>query len=680
MLSQFLVALAVALFLYSILFTYYGLPVYVFIACLFVMLILLMVFDRRARISNEEVSRFLNICSPSLQESAGLLLKPKASLNFLEQFQFKKIEAEIENIKAPDPFRKRLIISAIILLISSTISILLLTTSVASGLSSTKPEVSRIKTVSDKPETLLPAIKNATITVVPPSYTGRASRRQNKFNLVAEEGGTVVWQINTNTRAKKVTLIFNDGGRLSLSNDVDQINWRNQKQINRPGFYQVKIDDTLSELYKIETIRDQPPIIAIQTPQPNTNISYESPEVVTLKGRMSDDYGIKASYISATVSSGQGEGVKFKEQQLAVTGFRSGQKQVNVQQSINWKLLGMRPGDELYFYISAMDNRNQETRSQVYIITLEDTAIQTSMNGMVTPMDIQQELFRSQRQIIIETEQLLKNKSRITTEEFTKKSNNLGIDQKLLRMRYGKFLGEETDVEIGGEHEDEEQGHVEDPQDIIDQYSHKHDNAEDASFFDAATKKQLKATLAEMWNAEIKLRTILPREALPFEYKALALLKDLQQKSRVYVAKTSIKTTPLKLDKRLTGDLSKIAQPVMQVSIQKPETPTGTLRSALAILEELKSEGRVNVTSKEILQKAFYQLSLRAADMPSVYIPSLSALKKILADNYRVKDIAKAQEGLQKMTAIADKLPYPGHRSTTGLTKQYLNNVKVNRP
>ena len=97
------------------------------------------------------------------------------------------------------------------------------------------------------------------------------------------------------------------------------------------------------------------------------------------------------------------------------------------------------------------------------------------------------------------------------------------------------------------------------PQFILDQFSHKHDIAEDATFFDPETKKQLKATLAEMWKSEGKLRLYKPAEALPFAYNALRLLKDLQQKSRVYVAKTSSKTTPLQpKEKRLTGELDKI--------------------------------------------------------------------------------------------------------------------------
>ena len=678
MLSQFFIAFGAGLILSSLLYKFYDLSLYLFVPGLFVFFILLRLFDRRTKITDEDVSRYLNVSSPSLEESTGLLLKPQSSLNSLEKFQLKKIEGEIQKIETPDPFRKRLSLSVLLLLIASTISIAMIKIPFG-GRSLNIATDKALRTKVDIPETVLPEIKSSNIIIVPPSYTGKPSKRQSTFNLIAEEGAKVVWQIETSIPAKEVKLIFNDGSSELLSKSSGEISRHSQRQINKPGFYQVRIDDQLSELYKIEIIKDQHPTIAIQAPRPNTYLNYGVAQTVLLRGNMADDYGIKSAHISATISSGQGEGVKFKEQKLVVAGFREGQRQSHLQQSIDCKALNMRPGDELYFYISATDSRNHETRSQVYIITLQDTANLTSMNGLVSPLDIQPELFRSQRQIIIETEQLLKAKSKISAEEFTKKSNALGIDQKLLRMRYGKFLGEETDVDIGSEHPEGEEGHDDEPQDIIDQYSHKHDNAEDAGFFDSATKKQLKATLAEMWKAEMKLRTILPKDALPFEYKALALLKDLQQKSRVYVAKTGTKTTPLKPEKRLTGDLSKISQPVTQENIQKPETATIALRKALSILETLKADGRMDVISKEILQKAFYQLSVKAAELPAVYIPSLSALKKIIGENYRLKDIENAQQGIQKMVAAPDKFPFSGNTSAMGLSKQYFNNLKRNR-
>src|ERR1700759_5522833 len=81
----------------------------------------------------------------------------------------------------------------------------------------------------------------------------------------------------------------------------------------------------------------------------------------------------------------------------------------------------------------------------MYILSLADTAQLMSLEGITLPTNIKPEFFRSERQIIIETEQLLKEKDTIAVQAFKDKSNDLGIDQKLLRLRYGKFLGEEAE-------------------------------------------------------------------------------------------------------------------------------------------------------------------------------------------------------------------------------------------
>ena len=39
---------------------------------------------------------------------------------------------------------------------------------------------------------------------------------------------------------------------------------------------------------------------------------------------------------------------------------------------------------------------------------------------------------------------------------FTERANNLGFDQKMLRLRYGKFLGEEAEEEATAEESEEE--------------------------------------------------------------------------------------------------------------------------------------------------------------------------------------------------------------------------------
>ena len=534
----------------------------------------------------------------------------------------------------------------------------------------------------NKPEIKLPQVEAVKIKITPPAYTGKSPGNQDRFNIAAEQGADVNWNIITTGKVNEVALIFNDKSVFHLQNiNNEQTKWSGEKMIESSGFYQVKIDGNLSELYKIEMIKDQPPVITIQSPKPNTVIEYGQPKKITINVSLSDDYGIDSASISATTASGNGEAVKFKEQPLPFLNFRNGNKKYQLQKQVDLAALGMQPGDELYFYVKAKDTYHQEKRSGVYIVRMEDTAQLMSMDGLVNGVDLKPEFFRSERQIIIETEQLIKDRDTISIENFNKKSSDLGIDQKLLRLRYGKFLGEENETEIGEDHD--RQNAQSDPADfsnadkILDQYSHKHDNAEDATFFDAKTKKQLLATLTEMWNAELQLRVYKPKEALPFEYKALRLLKDLQQQTRAYVAKAGFKTTPLSPETRLTGDLTKIAQPVTQQNFQQKKDQVTTLRKALGVLEQVRNKEALQKPDIEILQQASMQLSTKAASEPSGYLASLEALKRILSNNFKANDINLSGSAFQKMIKTVSNIP---QKSATApdmkLSLRYFRNLK----
>ena len=654
---------------------WWGLPLFIFIS------VIVFLINRSWKISALEISRFLDVSFPELEESAGLVLKPRQSMNFLEQLQLHKTEQRLESIDAPNPLKRKSLAVLLFFLLALVAGLLLLKIPFRFSGST---HLAGQKTVNSIPEKILPGIKSVNLVITPPAYTGKALRKQDRFNLQVEENGQVKWEIQTNIPTKEVQLHFNDSSVLKLQSvNKEKTRWAVQKLITKSGFYQVSINGQLSELYKIEMIKDKVPAIVVQSPKSGSIIENGQPQQVPVIVTLADDYGISATHIAATVASGSGEAVKFKAQQLPFTNFLKGRLQYQLQQRLDLKALGMQPGDELYLYISATDNHGQESRSDIFIVTIQDTAILMDIDGLVNGLNIKPEFFRSQRQIIMETEQLIKDRDTMTVQQFNNKSNELGIDQKLLRLRYGKFLGEESKTEIGGDHDNDEGVHNEandfgNAEKILDQFAHKHDIAEDATFFDAETKKQLKATLAEMWKAEGKLRIYKPSEALPFEYKALRLLKDLQQKSRVYVAKTSFKTTPLNpAEKRLTGDLSKIGQPFNQQDFIQNEESTTLLRSALSILEQLKNESVAKNKSFELLERANQQLSAKAAANPAKYLSSLEAFRRILNKTNNPSDIEMVQKALQQIIPVPGKLPSQTITNPPSkLSAQYFNNLK----
>jgi hypothetical protein len=184
-----------------------------------------------------------------------------------------------------------------------------------------------------------------------------------------------------------------------------------------------------------------------------------------------------------------------------------------------------------------------------------------------------------------------------------------------------------------------------------------------------------------MWKAELQLRINKPQDALPFEYKALKLLKDLQQKSRVYVAKTGIKTTPLKPEKRLTGDLTKIVEPVNRQQFEKKNDEYQVSRKAAGLLGLLKTGKSLNPESVEVLRQASLQLYDRASAQPANYLSAVAAMNKVLSavtkqQQPKASDINTAGKWFTKTTFHFLKLPGGMERTRpNNLSRQYFKNL-----
>lgn len=637
-------------------------------------------------LSLKEVARILNKSYPQLEESSDLFLKTENSLNILEKLQIRRIEPILNSLKAPALIFYRLKISTIIFIISLIISLILSRFDLLnrnkideiSGKTSFLPELK---------ETLLPGIQSVELKISPPAYTKIPPRTQNQFSARPEENSVLSWKIETDQPVESLEFIFNDKQSISLrSLNNEKTKWGINKRIDSSGFYQLKMDGQLSELYKLETIKDQAAVIRIISPAQYSSIDIGEPKNTLLNVQINDDYGIEDAFISATISRGKGEGVQFKEQKINLASSFGGDKQYQFKKILNLEAMGMVPGDELYFFINAKDSRKQVSRSDVYLVTIQDTTQLMSMDGMLSGVNLVPEYFRSQRQIIIDTEKLIKEKKQNSEKEFKNRSNDLGVDQKLLRLRYGKFLGEETDEEIGEEHEEHAENVAADfgnAEKMLEGYSHKHDIAEDATFFEPELKAQLKATLAEMWSAELRLRTYKPEEALPFEYKALRLLKDLQQKSRVYVAKTAFKAPQIKAEKRLSGELDKIIQPLALRNSAKTPDSQITLKRATSVLASMKNGYRLSLQESTILRESATLLTEKASAQPAEFLIALTALRRIMNNSSKAKlsDILSVEAAYHKM--IREEVKVPQAKSNgpgTALSKEYFNNLNRNRP
>lgn len=588
-----------------------------------------------------ETAFYLDAKFPELEYSSSLFLKPTSSLATLQRIQLEKVEERVAELSHRPDDHYHVLKKPLLFLILCT---LLYTVGhyFQKGSSLTSAETDERFERKPKQEIPMPAVfTNAELQIRFPAYTRLPVREQHDLSISALKGAIIRLRLHTNTPMKEVALLFNGQKKESMKR-VAPLVWESVFPVKESGFYQIQYDGNTSNMYPLEAIPDQPVSITVLHPDPHQNIEPGYAPVVALEAHLSDDFAIKDAAIMATTSSGKGESVQFKSREIAL--HASGGEELKVKQSLDMKALEMKPGDELFFYLRAHDLAGQESRSDIYVVSWQDTTELMSLSGIVSGSDVKPEYFRSQRQIILDIEKLMTESPKLSKEEGQRQSNNIGIDQKLLRLRYGQFLGEEAEEDNGGDHdhdhrhnpEEGEEEHRESvPEDIVvlqDQLTHHHDRAEDATFFTPDQKAQLKATLTEMWNAELKLRTYQPQQALPYAYKALKLLKDLQQQSRTYVAKVSSKPNPLKPEKRLSGDLADIVEP--RVQIERPAKDQRALmithlRKTLAYFSNLNEDGTLDKAALLLLTGIQEELIRAATSAPGKYLRALKVAREM---------------------------------------------------
>ncbi|TFW35224.1 DUF4175 family protein [Massilia horti] len=381
------------------------------------------------------------------------------------------------------------------------------------------------------------------VRITPPKYTGVEPIESAPRDLQAPEASVVEWCLK-NPAAVDESVELSDG------------------QVLKPGRECARWSATESVFwrwngarYTLRVTPDQPPQVIVSEPAEMVHELAPDAKSAAMAIEVRDDYQVARATLHLTLARGSGENIRFSDREMPLPA--SNDPRVR-RWSKQWTLadLGMEPGDELYFFVRATDNAQREhtVQSPTYTLRLPAPAAAEEEASSALPTLVKPESLRSQRQIIIDTEQLVadikaRKPNAATVRE---RSESIAADQATLRRRYGQFLGEESTLFGGEDHDDDHGGGK---QDVLHQFGHAHDQAENATLFDEATKKVLRRALAAMWDAEKALRAITPATALPPEYKALDAIKELQQADRIYLHKTAFTPPAIKEEKRLSGDV-----------------------------------------------------------------------------------------------------------------------------
>ena len=628
----------------------------------------------------------LNRQYPNLEESSQLLLNDYHKLSMLEQLQFEKVQArigeilvqqhkhnyvELTPIFAQRQFIKLLIISISFLLLSIVLSQSRLLTPNGTAVDASQSKNDGVANNEMITGSII-SLTSKKVVIAPPAYslTNAANHFQqsDSLNIKALMGSKVTWSFEFSNTNKDYYLNFSNGEQHKLIRMLDG-SFQYQQTLTASMVYHLSVSgnelplaEVFSSVFSIKLQADEAPKIRFISPKITvTEYTEKAKPVLISQVQISDDFAIAEVEILASIAKGSGEGVKFRDQNFEFDRVETFEGKAHYYKTWALAELGMEPGDELYFSVIAKDNRTpqqQTTRSSTKIVRwLEEGQLGINADGIL--IDFMPEYFKSQRQIIIETIELIEDQAELTLEKFNETSEILGVAQSALKEKYGQYLGDESEgqqsvgVTFDEGHSADEHGADDHSSDehsgeahqkpiiqvhddhggsnavitaaehgandriasdhshegsnnsntgdlsgkmaIINRYGHNHEDSDIGVMSSQDPKALMKKSLENMWQAELHLMLSQPELALPFEQKALKLLKLAKKAERIYVKRLGFEPPPVTEQRRYQGEENDIlANQVQESTFQTEQLSNQTQWAFRAFLQMLNMHTQAN--------------------------------------------------------------------------------------
>ena len=550
-------------------------------AALVVGAVALAVLARRAadRFDQGWLVRCLNARDARLEDSAGLLFAD-ADLAPLERLQAERIAARINAIDpaalAEGWSRRSIAISWLLGAVALTAILLWPAQDAEPPLAA--PSESQSAAAGE------PKLTGLRIRVVPPAYTGLSERVTRNLDIRAPAGSRVEWTLGFTPDVPSAALQLVGGQRLPLLRG--DAGWSGSLRLDVPSLYRIAAEGVPAAptAHRLEPIADEPPQVQVIEPASGLVMISPGQRRWRVVFEASDDYAVDPlARLTVTTAIGEGENVTFTERTRTVTGTGT-RKRRRFVIDLDLASFGLQPGSDLVAQLTVADTRTpgpQAVRGPGVILRWPIPEPPQADGLDLMAKQALPAYFRSQRQVIIDTEALIRERRKLSEDEFLIRSDTIGVDQRLLRLRYGQFVGMEAeegprrppiptaDKEDGTPSEPPEPEHYDgdghdhgsapespvfgDLGNITAEFGHVHDESEAATLLDPDTRDLLKKALDAMWEAELNLRSGRPEAALPFENTALDFIKQVQQASRIYLPRIGSTQPPIDMARRMTG-------------------------------------------------------------------------------------------------------------------------------
>ncbi|GHE90376.1 hypothetical protein [Thalassotalea profundi] len=717
------------------------------IYCVFVLLLTRTHFYRE--VNERNILEHLNRQFPQFEESAQLLIVDKTKSSLLTKLQQQKVEALFSQLLKDKEYKQKALghysyksYFIVALVILTSFFILKPFTQFHHWVDTSDFTTANI----DHEDNVTPVtLMSQKIMITPPQYTNLTNVDTDTMDINAISGSQVTWKLGFSQPELTYSLVFSNGDEIDLIRENNT--FTASKNIAYTGLYQIRAgDEFLSQIYTIEVINDQRPVIRILTPKLTiTELLTNAQPIIETQVQVSDDFGLSKVDILASIAKGSGESVKFRDQVFefdrvkkipSVTQQKAALINLNEYHK-SWNLadLGMEPGDELYFTVRAWDNQSpeaQQTKSITKIIRwLEDSEQAAMADGVL--INFMPEYFKSQRQIIIETKQLIADSELLTKAEFSETSELLGIAQSELKQKYGQYLGDEfegfpnanaseepaheEEHSEGDDHDTHEAGSGEDSHEsehnhehahqaetnntnegvqsaydaVIAEYAHTHEDSDIGLMGKQDPVALMKRSVANMWEAELYLMLSKPEQALPYEEQALKFLKMAKKAERIYVKRLGFEPPPVSEQRRYQGELDEISSLSQSQFIHISTSDYQKLSRAFIFLNQnslgnhVSIESELTTNQRSLLIDVKELLEQQIEGRPAL-IEFIATIERILLANHLILEncegcVVNLRNKIWQIMPIPKAISSPsmshGDPRET-LTLEYINQIKLN--
>ena len=450
------------------------------------------------------------------------------------------------------------------------------------------------------------------VTLHAPSYTGVPDTYSvDPAELRAIEGSVAVLSIEA--AAGRVN-VEHDGAARTLERTGSGL-FSDRLALARTGYVVVSTDAGARLAMPVVVSPDALPTVRITAP--GRDLVYSSGNAsIGFTARATDDYGLRSLSLRYTKVSGSGEEYQFTEGEIPLTVSRTNARDWSGAATRTLADLGLHEGDMLVYRAMAADARPGDGSASSDAFFIEMSRLGVAAGDAFTLPEQETRYALSQQMLIVKTERLTKQRAAMDAQTFGEASQNLAVEQRMIRAEFVFMLG--------GEIEDEE---VEAERSVELQ----------AGRLANRGQSDLRAATIAMSQAEKLLTASNPSDALTAERSAVVALQRAFARDR-YILRASPTRVDLDPKRRLTGDLSTASGWTRAL----PETPAN--RRSAQLMDLLKGLGdlgaapdraRAAILAEQALRIDAQSANLRDAATALQRLDVQAAVRAVTAETAR---------------------------------------------